>query len=78
MTMLCMGLSGCGKQQEPLTAAFLKVGKADAIVISRGEEALLIDTGEEDDGEKILESLRLSFLCEPDGRESVLEKKEPL
>ena len=55
MTMLCMGLSGCGKQQEPLTAAFLKVGKADAIVISRGEEALLIDTGEEDDGEKILE-----------------------
>ena len=55
LTMLCLGLSGCGKQQEPLTTAFLKVGKADAIVISRGEEALLIDTGEEDDGEKILE-----------------------
>ena len=40
--------------QDVLEVRFLKVGKADAIVLMCGEETMVIDCGEEDDGKEIL------------------------
>ena len=55
--LMLFSLSGCDFQQkaevEPLTITLLKVGKADAIIALSGTHALLIDTGEEDDGEEV-------------------------
>lgn len=42
----------------PLTCTFLKVGKADAIVIENNGQTMVIDAGEEDDGLKITEFLQ--------------------
>ena len=42
---------------EPLTVSVLKIGKADAIVLKTGENCLVIDAGEEDDGEELCEFL---------------------
>lgn len=42
---------------EPLTVSVLKIGKADAIVLQTGENCLVIDAGEEDDGEELCEFL---------------------
>ena len=41
-----------------LKAAFLKVGKADAIVITTATKTMVVDTGESDDGGKVLEYLQ--------------------
>ncbi|MBQ9061807.1 MAG: MBL fold metallo-hydrolase [Eubacterium sp.] len=43
---------------EPLTVTILKVGKADAIIIRNGDHTVLIDAGEEDDGEEVTEFLQ--------------------
>ena len=55
-------LTGCmldtGPAISPLTVKLLKVGKADAIVALTDSHVLLIDTGEEDDGEEIVEFLQ--------------------
>lgn len=55
---------GCSRQTLEVPAvtgdfevAALKVGKADAIVLKTAEKCILIDCGEEDDGEKIAEYL---------------------
>ena len=40
--------------QDTLEVCFLKVGKADAIVLMCGEETMVIDCGEEDDGKEVL------------------------
>ena len=42
---------------EPLTVSVLKIGRADAIVLQTGENCLVIDAGEEDDGEELCEFL---------------------
>lgn len=42
---------------DPLTVSVLKIGKADAIVLQTGESCLVIDAGEEDDGEELCEFL---------------------
>lgn len=42
---------------ETLTAAFLNIGKADAILLRCGGETLVIDTGESEDGRKLLKAL---------------------
>ena len=66
--LLCLGLTACtgnggGKERETLpvtgklTVAVLQVGKADAIVIHTENRAMLIDTGESDDGGKVLNYL---------------------
>lgn len=47
-----------GTDTEPLTAAFLKVGKADAIVLVHAGEAVVIDCGEEEDGAEVVEYLK--------------------
>ena len=40
---------------EPLTLQVLKVGKADAMVLMCGDSTMVIDCGEEEDGEGVLE-----------------------
>lgn len=38
---------------EPLKVTLLKVGKADAIVVQTGDKTMVIDAGEEEDGEEL-------------------------
>ena len=55
-------LTGCSHESNPsnniLTVTVLKVGKADAIAVLSNDHALLIDTGEEDDGEEVVDFLK--------------------
>lgn len=46
------------EQEEPLKVTLLKVGKADAIVIQTSKENMVIDTGEEEDGEELVMFLK--------------------
>ncbi|MCR5293908.1 MAG: MBL fold metallo-hydrolase [Lachnospiraceae bacterium] len=41
----------------PLNIRFLKVGKADAMILTSGNETLVLDAGEEDDGAELLSVL---------------------
>ena len=49
-----------GKSEEDpnLTITALSVGKADALVLQQGGHTVLIDTGEKDDGDKIVRFLK--------------------
>ena len=55
-------LTGCNHESDPsnsiLSVTVLKIGKADAIAVLSNEHALLIDTGEEDDGEEVVDFLK--------------------
>ncbi len=51
------GYSRVFEPEAVLSVTCLKVGKADAIVLTCGGEAMVIDTGEEEDGEEICEFL---------------------
>ena len=55
-------LTGCGEKPQteltPLTVTALRIGKADAIVALSGTHALVIDAGEEEDGQEVVEFLR--------------------
>ena len=42
---------------EALTCTFLKVGKADAMVLQTNGHTMVIDTGEEDDGQELVDFL---------------------
>ena len=68
--IIMFSLFGCQFHQKervtPLTVTLLKVGKADAIIALSGTHALLIDAGEEDDGEEIVEYLRNNGISEID------------
>ena len=44
--------------EDILQVQALKVGKADAIVLFCGGETMVIDCGEEEDGQEVLEYLR--------------------
>lgn len=46
------------KQEDTLDILFLKCGKADAIVLTCGGQTMVIDAGEEDDGEKLVSALK--------------------
>ena len=46
-----------GKEASSLTVRFLRVGKADAMIMTCGGETLVLDTGESDDGEELTEKL---------------------
>lgn len=61
--LLALGLllGGCAGQAEQtglLQVSFLKVGKADAIVLSVDGRTMVVDTGERDDGKDLLRFLR--------------------
>ena len=44
-------------QVPPLTVTVLKVGKADAIILQEDAHVMVIDTGEDDDGQEVTEFL---------------------
>lgn len=46
------------QKMEPLKTTILRVGKADAIVVQTGKKAMVIDVGEEEDGEEMVAFLR--------------------
>lgn len=43
---------------EPMSVTLLKVGKADAIVLIEKDKTMVIDAGEEEDGEELVEFLK--------------------
>lgn len=45
-------------EQEALTITALSVGKADALIVQTEDRVILIDTGEKDDGDEILQELK--------------------
>lgn len=60
--------TGCTKHTdtaEPLTVTFLKTGKADAIVLQTAAHTVVIDCGEKNDGDKVVD------LLEENGVESI-------
>ena len=63
-------LVGCsyrtGPELTPLTVSLLRVGKADAIALCSGSHGLLIDAGEEDDGQEVVEFFRERGITELD------------
>lgn len=55
------------EQKDPnLTVTALSVGKADAMILQQGEHTVLIDTGEKDDGDKIIRFLKKQGICSVD------------
>lgn len=48
----------------PLTCTFLKVGKADAMVFQTKGLTMIIDTGEEDDGQKLVDFLKSRHIAQ--------------
>lgn len=56
---LLLTASGCTQVTEDyLQISFLKIGKADAIILNTQKSAVLIDAGEDDDGSEILEKAK--------------------
>lgn len=51
---------------EPLKATLLKVGKADAIIIQCQNQTMVIDAGEEEDGEEVIEFLKNQGISQVD------------
>lgn len=64
--MILLGVAACiliflrldaansGERLEPLKVTVLKIGKADAIVAQNGDQTVVIDAGEEEDGAEIV------------------------
>lgn len=70
-TMIVLtAFSGCvktpGSEMMPLQIDLLKVGKADAIIFRCGEEVMVIDAGEEDDGEEVVDFLKNQGITQVD------------
>lgn len=64
LAALFLLLSGCSTNSggtetviTPLTVTFLKVGKADSIILRTGDYTAVIDCGEKSDGDKMVEFL---------------------
>lgn len=53
-------------EPEPLKVTLLKVGKADAIAIQTEENTMVIDTGEEEDGEELVLYLKNQGISQVD------------
>ena len=47
-----------GSTLPPLTVSILKVGKADAIILTEKDHVMVIDCGEEDDGQEVVDFLK--------------------
>lgn len=68
--VVSIALAGCSLQSqvsalESLDITFFKIGSADSMVLSNGDQTIVIDTGEEEDGEELVEYL------EEEGIESI-------
>lgn len=63
VVIICMALAlggtvrPFGRRIEPLKVTILKIGKADAIVLQTGKKTMVIDAGEEEDGEEVADLL---------------------
>lgn len=71
IAFLLLCLCGCsspiaGVYAEKLELVVLKIGKADSMVINVGNKTVLVDSGEEDDGEEILQFLKDSKIDQID------------
>ncbi len=58
---MAANILGCGLRSSgtsPMKCTLLRVGKADAIVLEAEGHTILIDAGEEEDGEEVLEFLK--------------------
>ncbi len=72
LAVICIGIcSGCGQKAivhnlEPLKVTIFRVGKADAIVLETGEHTMVIDAGEEEDGEEVLAYLENQHISKLD------------
>lgn len=60
--VVSIAVAGCSLQTqvsalESLDITFFKIGSADSMVLSNGDQTIVIDTGEEEDGEEIVEYL---------------------
>ena len=58
LVVLLLHMKGSGVKNEKLKVTVLKTGKSDAIVLESAGKAMMIDTGEVDDAEKIVEFLK--------------------
>ena len=58
LVFLYLALRGSSIRDARLRVTVLKVGKADAIFLRSGDAAMMIDTGEADDAEKIVQFLK--------------------
>ncbi len=58
LTLLCLSCSASTSPSELICVDILNVGKADCIVISAGDERMMIDTGEEENLPEILSYLQ--------------------
>ena len=58
LVVLLLHLKGSGIKNETLKVTVMKTGKSDAIVLESGGKAMLIDTAEVDDAEKIVDFLK--------------------
>ena len=54
--LLAMGCD-TARSEPALTVTALSIGKADSILLTDGAHSVLIDAGEEDDGDKVLDAL---------------------
>ena len=58
LVLLLLHMNGSGIKNEMLKVTVLKTGKSDAIVLESGGKAMMIDTAEVDDAQKIVEFLK--------------------
>jgi len=56
--LMCGCQSVSPNENSIMKISFLKVGRADAIIIEKDKEVMVIDTGEEDDGEEIVDFIQ--------------------
>lgn len=61
-------LTGCSfsTTEDNLNIVIFKIGKADSILLTINEQAVLIDTGEDEDGEEIIEYMKKNKIDEID------------
>lgn len=62
LSLTRFGQNNDGENLPPLTCTFLKVGKADAIILQNQGMTMVIDTGEEDDGQEMVDFLKKNSL----------------
>ena len=55
---ICLSRGTGQKDGEELTITALSIGKADALILQEGDHVVLIDAGEKEDGEEILQEFR--------------------
>lgn len=66
LTALLLGQKSTKGTLSPFSATFLKVGKADAFILECEGMTMVIDTGEEDDGQELVDTLKEKHISQVD------------